>query len=478
MKYVLETEDYQSLLLFAYIESSRTHVVSIKTIEAEFDLTYFKANRLMSNLIHDLEKLELDQYFYIEKENGEYLYKKNGLDSINRLLWMYSRRSLRFNLIDYLLKNPEATIEEFSSEAYISLTKAYKVRKSVRDFFKQYHLKGFETKTAQEELRLRLVITQLYYHAFKDYETPFQPLEVQRADYIVELLENKQVVNIQSDAQRIFLKFYCLVSAVRSRQGYQFKVAPNWQHKVTQYQAIIVQAQAEFPQGMIGINENEIAYLLQMLDILHWENDSQQATYAVPQVFKEQVGRILQTSFEQYSQLSELDLINNPILEKLWVLCQKYYYDDNIVIDGFFYTNLGVFEENYYELYQACETFIAELEKRKLLRNIQNHKTFVMEMVMLALNNLDFETFIPSVVITINFSLGKAYNDFIEANLRALPFANIQINNQYSEQTDIYLADVLSRKIESEYIIWNSPPNAADWEIFGNLVARIKGEKR
>lgn len=88
MEYLLEAEDYQSLLLFAYIESSPTNAVSVKMIEDKFDLTYFKVNRLMGDLIQDLEKLDLDQYFYIEKENGEYHYRKNGLDSIKRLLWV------------------------------------------------------------------------------------------------------------------------------------------------------------------------------------------------------------------------------------------------------------------------------------------------------------------------------------------------------------------------------------------------------
>lgn len=478
MEYVLETEDYQNLLLFAYIEASPTHMVSIKTIEEEFDLTYFKANRLMANLIQDLEKLELDQYFYIEKENGEYLYKKNGLDSINRLLWMYCRRSLRFNLIDYLLKHPEATIEEFSSEAYISLTKAYKVRKSVQLFFKQYHLTGFNTQDAQEELRLRLVLTQLYYHAFKDYETPFKQHEVKRADYLVDAIETQRIMTISSDAQRIFLKFYCLIAGVRSRQGYSFDVLPEWAQKAQQCQTPIEQVKQDLPTGMLPIEDNEAAYLIQMLDVLDWLMPVVAPKYAVPMAFKQTVGQVLQTSFQKYSQTAQLDLTDSGIIEKLWHLCQKYYYDGNIVIDGFFYTDLDVFKENYYELYQACLDFIDQLETQQLLKHVKDHKTFVMEMLMLALNNLDFDQFIPNVVITINFSLGKSYNDFIEANLRALPFANIQINNHYSDQTDIYLADVLSRKIESKYIIWNSPPNAADWEIFGNLVARIKGEKR
>lgn len=478
MEYLLEAEDYQSLLLFAYIESSPTNAVSVKMIEDKFDLTYFKVNRLMGDLIQDLEKLDLDQYFYIEKENGEYHYRKNGLDSIKRLLWVYCRRSLSFSLIDFMLKHPGATIEEFSDEAYISLTKAYKVRKSVRTFLKEYQIKGFDTKNVHDEFRLRLVLTQLYYHAFKDYELPFEQVKIQRADYLVELIGKQGIIATMTDAKRVFLTFYCLIASTRIQQGFEFNVEPAWQAKLGEYQSQIEQVQAQWPKGMLPIKSDEIAYLCQLLNILGWEKAPHQNVDLLPADFKKRVLAILQSSFRKHQEPVQLNLTDSPILGKLWKLCQRYYYDDNIVLDGFFSTNLSVFEENYYELYQGRLRFIDTLEEEQLLKKVKNHKTFIMELVMIALNNLDFKALVPSITVTVNFSLGMSYNRFIESNLRALPFNNIQINNQYSEETDIYLSDVLSRHVQSDYIIWNSPPNAIDWEVFGNLVARIKEAKR
>ncbi|XEO94165.1 helix-turn-helix domain-containing protein [Latilactobacillus sakei] len=478
MEYLLEAEDYQSLLLFAYIESSPTNVVSVKMIEDKFDLTYFKVNRLMGDLIQDLEKLNLDQYFYIEKENGEYHYRKNGLDSINRLLWVYCRRSLSFSLIDYMLKHQGATIEEFSDAAYISLTKAYKVRKAVRTFFKAYQIKGFDTKNAHDEFRLRLVLTQLYYHAFKDYELPFEPVKVQRADYLVKLIEEQAIIATMTDAKRVFLTFYCLIASTRLHQGFEFKVEPTWQAKIDEYRLQIKQVQAQWPKEMLPISTDEIGYVLQLLDILGWEKESHQKINLLPEDFKKRVLTILQSSFRNHHEPVQLNLSDSPILSKLWKLCQRYYYDDNIVLDGFFSTNLSVFEENYYELYQGCLRFIDTLEAEQLLKKVKNHKTFIMELVMIALNNLDFKALSPRITVTVNFSLGMPYNRFIESNLRSLPFNNIQINNQYSAETDIYLSDVLSRHVKSDYVIWNSPPNAIDWEVFGNLVARIKEDKQ
>lgn len=58
-----------------------------------------------------------------------------------------------------------------------------------------------------------------------------------------------------------------------------------------------------------------------------------------------------------------------------------------------------------------------------------------------------------------------------------MPFANVLVDNRYSEETDIYLSDFLTNQIKSKYIIWNNPPTSKDWEIFGNLVSVVKKQK-
>ncbi|MDG2978144.1 hypothetical protein KNO77_08990, partial [Latilactobacillus curvatus] len=257
-----------------------------------------------------------------------------------------------------------------------------------------------------------------------------------------------------------------------------FEVDPTWQPKLDEYRSQIEQVHAQWPKEMLPINTDEIGYVLQLLDILGWEKEPHQKSNLLPDDFKTRVLEILQSSFRKHHEPLQLNLSDSPILGKLWKLCQRYYYDDNIVLDGFFSTNLSVFEENYYELYQGCLRFINTLEDEQLLKKVRHHKTFIMELIMIALNNLDFKMLVPKTTVTVNFSLGMSYNRFIESNLHALPFNNIQINNRYSAETDIYLSDVLSRQVSSDYIIWNSPPNAVDWEVFGNLVARIKEAKR
>ncbi|WP_270344822.1 hypothetical protein [Enterococcus thailandicus] len=86
MKELFEKETLAKLMLFSYIDNLDTDSFAVKDIEKQFDLTYFRANKLLGLLIEDFKTMELDDYFFISKNKSKYIYKKNCLDSINRLI--------------------------------------------------------------------------------------------------------------------------------------------------------------------------------------------------------------------------------------------------------------------------------------------------------------------------------------------------------------------------------------------------------
>ncbi|WP_143348010.1 hypothetical protein [Enterococcus faecalis] len=81
------------------------------------------------------------------------------------------------------------------------------------------------------------------------------------------------------------------------------------------------------------------------------------------------------------------------------------------------------------------------------------------------------------VTVTVNFSVGSEYNRYIMTMIENLPFANLQVKDKYTEETDIYLSDILTDNITSAFVIWNNPPTAKDWKLFGNLISKIKDDK-
>lgn len=83
-----------------------------------------------------------------------------------------------------------------------------------------------------------------------------------------------------------------------------------------------------------------------------------------------------------------------------------------------------------------------------------------------------------SINICIDFSRGKIYSDYISTNI--LQFQSMDINVTYkpNEQTDLYISDFNSEFVSCKQIIWKEPPNNKDWKNFGNILVKIRGEKK
>lgn len=85
MKSIFEKDDYEKFMIFSYMEGVKNQNVSISDIEKRLSITYFKATKLMDELIKDFDHLELESFFSLKR-------KKEHI-SIVRMAWI--------QLIDY-----------------------------------------------------------------------------------------------------------------------------------------------------------------------------------------------------------------------------------------------------------------------------------------------------------------------------------------------------------------------------------------
>lgn len=167
MKELFEKETLAKLMLFSYIDNLDTDSFAVKDIEKQFDLTYFRANKLLGLLIEDFKTMELDDYFFISKNKSKYIYKKNCLDSINRLIWKYGRESYLFSLLDYFLKNGMNTkeiMENYSYYHYVSVSYSYVIKNKLEAFL-EMHQMNFLVENVSES-KLRIFLAQIYFYIF------------------------------------------------------------------------------------------------------------------------------------------------------------------------------------------------------------------------------------------------------------------------------------------------------------------------
>ncbi|EGO5014203.1 hypothetical protein H8V64_001947 [Enterococcus faecalis] len=466
MEFILDKEDYEKFMVFSYIEGTLKQRISISDIEKRFSLSYFKATKLMEELMEDFTDLELDSFFLIEKRKKVYVYTKNGLDSINRLLWIYGRRSLSLAFLDYFLKNENATVEDFSYDYYISMSKSYKIRKNVNTFLDEYNLNFLESNQYSEN-QLRMFLSDIYYNIFKIYEEPFDNLLIAKTEKLIRDLKEIGLIQLLTNLDYVKLKFYLCITYLRNERGRfsseQFltigQVKKEHMEKI------------EFLLESFLVNSNHIKSEVQMfINFLQINEFLTESTRVLSDMIRTNLDKLFEVTFFN----KELCKYRSQIRKSFEPFFIELLYYNNKILDSQFYSDLSVFEENYSKIYKMCINIYSNQEVVNLIGCQSKNKKILLVTLLKLIDIIPTDMLLRPVRITVDFSIGKEYNTFIASTIKNLPFVNIVIDNSYSVQTDIYLSDCLTSQVESKYIIWNSPPTPKDWEIFGNLVSTIR----
>jgi hypothetical protein len=470
MEEIFSTSDYNKLQVFSYIENSDQERISIKEIEDQFDLTYFKATKLMNSLILDFEDMAFENYFRIEKKSNKYVFKKNGLDSINRLIWMYGRKSQVFNYLDYSIKYSDRTTEDFGFDYFVSLSTAYKIRNESIEYLEKFHANIFSDDYSEQNFRY--LISQLYTNIFKFYEYPFDSELFDLVNKIITCFEEKKIIIKLEGFEKLQLVFYLSISLLRIDSSSNSIIAvdsllidSNLEERISK---ILFELSLE-----IDIKRHDIRMLINYLRISNMLSDDQKNLDNL----KSEYQQLLSSAIHNFFSNSILDEYEDILEISLKNILLKYIFFKNIVIDKQFYTQLNILEENYFEVYKFCCESLKKEELIAIFGAQSNNKSFIMEFIFCIINNVTLKKIMSTVTVTVNFSVGLEYNHFIMDMVKNLPLANLQVNDKYSEKTDIYLSDILTDNITSNFVIWNNPPTANDWKLFGNLVSKIKDGK-
>ncbi|ASZ07801.1 hypothetical protein ACOYX0_09450 [Enterococcus thailandicus] len=468
MKELFEKETLAKLMLFSYIDNLDTDSFAVKDIEKQFDLTYFRANKLLGLLIEDFKTMELDDYFFISKNKSKYIYKKNCLDSINRLIWKYGRESYLFSLLDYFLKNGMNTkeiMENYSYYHYVSVSYSYVIKNKLEAFL-EMHQMNFLVENVSES-KLRIFLAQIYFYIFKNYENPFSAEEWTTAQAFIEELQELKVIEPIEKLKKTKLLYYCLVSFFRVENKQNSGDEVLLVSTDERYMEPIILSYRKFAENRDEVKTEDVITLINYLRVNHYLFQEKDSSLKKENDLMQLTRNLLTTvGIEQPDEK-----LNNQLYELLF----KFSYYKDSLLDGHFYVILDFFFDGFGQEAERILQFLRNKETIAVIGNQAESQQLLLETLLLIINSQAYRNQKQAITITIDFTLGEEYNKYIANNIVHLPFVTLKVDNQYSAQTDIYLSDVLSEVVESEYLIWNSPPSSKDWKVFGNLVSKIYG---
>lgn len=471
MKKVFSTNDYNKLQVFSYIENSDQELISIKEIEDQFDMTYFKATKMMNSLILDFDDMEFEDYFKIEKKSNKYVFKKNGLDSINRLVWMYGRKSQVFSFLDYSIKYIDKTTEDFGFDYFVSLSTAYKIRNELVDYLESFHANILSDDYNEENFRY--LASQLYTSIFKFYEYPFDNELFSLVNEMITRFEEEKIIVKTEGFEKLQIIFYMSISLLRIENGYHStKTIDSILIDASEIEEIISKLFSEW-----SLTENITINDIRMIINYFRTSNILSSEYSSLDNLTEEYRKLLELGIHYFFSNTILEEYEKALEVPMKNILLKYIFFKNIVIDKQFYTQLTILEESYLEIYNLCRESLKMKELVDIFGDQSRNKSFMLEFIFCIINNISLKKIMATVTVSVHFSVGLEYNRFIMNMVRNLPFANLQVEDKYSEETDIYLSDILTDNITSNFVIWNSPPTANDWKLFGNLVSKIKDGK-
>ncbi|WP_206911414.1 hypothetical protein IGL98_003404 [Enterococcus sp. DIV0840] len=464
MKGIFEKNDYEKIRILAFMEKYGNNLISVSKIVEGLSLSYFKVVTRLDELMNDLKNV-YNEVICIKKVNEKYLYIKNGTDSIDFLICLYASNSPRFLYVDYFLKNENKSIEDFSFDHHMSLSKAYRVSREVNRILDMYGINFFESNNYSEE-KLRFFLSDLYFNAFQEYEMPFDRSVTYRVDQLLYLLENKMIIINKNKIDRLKLKFYLCITCFRNETNFYIgndseKIVILKEKESEELKKYITAFLANI-DDLSGATNSIINYLY--VNDFFSDNTVKDVLYNVEMSILQEILSVIITK----KTLNDWGSFFKVAFETTFA---KLLYFGSVILDSYCYRDFSFLKKNYYELYTIClEIFI---ENKKTLERIfgkNNYDKYLALFVIKFISIAPTEKLQPCVKIAVDFSLGEGYNAFIGTMIKKIPSVNVIITENFSQYADIYLTDSPDRRSDAKVIVCSTIPTNKDWEVLENFI--------
>lgn len=178
---------------------------------------------------------------------------------------------------------------------------------------------------------------------------------------------------------------------------------------------------------------------------------------------------------EKNLQVSKLSQFEN-IKQELHIIAQCWS-NFKLTTTTFISTEqLEFFEQSYPSVHELIYKFTLNLNKVDgyKLSNLEKNSLYY-EFMFGLLSFNEIKNYEKTIKIFVDFSGGRHYNHYIRENIEYFRYLNIQLTDELTADTDIYISDFSNIKVNCHQIIWKTPPLDSDWEEFADTVVVLKG---
>lgn len=461
----LDQNQYPVFIL-EWLELKKSTYCTIDLLCEFVGISRFRCLKYIEELNELLYPVDKDAKIKVEPSGEIYSRHLNFL-TVKKIRAHYLVKSEVFQLLNTSL-NLELSLNEFSEKRFLSRTQAYDKRKKLSRLLSEYKLKYKKGKVIGNELFIRNFVYSLYLNYFYGLYNPFSKEITHEATNLLNSMMSYLELSL-TFTQKNKLMIFISIVLTRTKHNHFCSL------KEFDYQLQVKKKAFEVYQNFFVADDRSKQ--------LEWQYF---LTYLVSE-------RIIVNPFKvEHSNMKEkttcfltnfiaLDDHNylhyfTELTKELKRLNIKYRILP-LTTDFFtIYRHTEFLEENYPSLVKPVEDLNdlwTDVSAPYLDKNRVFDDAFFSVLEIIPLDKID-----DKVYVCVDFTQGIAYSNFIINQIEGFKNQNIVVQRKLEFNTDIFISDYASPKLSMDQIIWKTPPNADDWEDFGNHVIAVKQRKR
>ena len=465
--FFLEKADIRKLELLRYLENATSHQALREVVIKDLDVTEFLLNKMVEEINLDFEKYNLDINFKLDASSLGLKLKKNKKCLSNQLEICLVKDSLTFSLIVALFFEEFISINHYAENNFLSYSTVYNKLSDIRAFISKF---GFtitkKNKIRGDESNIRLFFSYIFSKVCNQSLLIYSEEAKNNSLNLLQSLEKHREKPFK-ESEKIRLYHYLNVMFARlSQHNYinndNFYV--RWQYLENNPTVLFLLEEQEKNNSGIPKNKqlNEVDELL---------------AYAVAKEFlivDDYLDNVINQNFKVYSynfmsevknkfpdlvlfiegNATRIDLIHFNVLNFILPLeTELKSPDTKAVTNGF--PDYIEFSKNYIN------------EQKNISEFWGNHRYFFYKYLLILINGQITKHVDIPIYLYVDFSFGKKYSNLIIDIIKKFTGFQIEFQDYVNKQTNLILSDIYFENFPDIYqIIWETSPNAKDWEKF------------
>lgn len=464
------------------IEIRKGQFLTIDKLCDILGLSKFKVTNYIEELNAELTGMNEEKFITIEVD-GELNYGEITTEIIRHQKLAFLMDSKVFLLFDSLVQRT-THIEKFAETNFISISKAYEVRKELKKIMKSKDLKIKNGILEGNEFDVRNLVFEVYYYFFNGIQYPFDRQVKKMSQHLIKILVANFHIRL-TPTKKIKLELFLSIQYLRISQRKMIHIDYINEEKLVD-PIFKMSALRENLFGEQLSKEKDIKAELSFLyfflttqdiietEIIYLDDTLQEKITAITDAFIKVTENHL--TFKQEISLSNQQDIYKQLAKELNKVNKKMMAFQTMATTFISEDQVAFFKENYPAFHELITDMMGSSSFFTNFSNTEKTKIYY-DYMFLMIATIPLNSIEEPIYVCVDFSHGAHYSTFIASNIDSFKNLNIKIERSLSSRTNLYMSDFLIKNIPCEQIIWKNPPSAADWEIFADVVLKIKGDK-